>query len=400
MNKQTEGETIQKNKFNLIFSIMVGYSLIYMDKNMIGTAVLPIAKEFNLNPSQTGLIMSCFFLGYSIMLIPGGILADKIGSKKVLMLSLASISLFSFAFGSVSSLFLFMVIRFFSGIGHGGFPPSCSKSISDNFPKERRTFVQALILSTSGIGGILAFTLGANLISMNWRYGYICLGILFAVSIILVALFVPEHPQNMDNTSKRIPLNFKQVAFDRNLQFLFIAMILLNFLLYGIMSWLPSFLSAKFSLDITTIGYLLAGNAIFQTIATMFSGLLLSKVFLGKERIFILISTSLSAAFILLFVLSNSLALSMMSLVIISMLSVSAFTAIFTWPHKIMDSSVIGASIGIINTGGTIGGILAPMILGYLIKIAGGSFTLAFVFMAIASILSGCVVLGISKEGA
>lgn len=398
MNKQAEVKTIPKNNFGLIFSLMIGYSMIYMDKNMIGTAVLPIAKEFNLNPSQTGLIMSCFFLGYSIMLIPGGMLADKIGAKKVLMLSLASISLFSFTFGSVSSLLLFMVIRFFAGIGHGGFPPSCSKSISDNFPKERRTFVQALILSTSGIGGILAFTLGANLISMNWRYGYICLGMLFAVSVVLVAIFVTDQPQNMENPLKKTPLNFKQVAFDRNVQFLFIAMILLNFLLYGIMSWLPSFLSAKFYLDITTIGYLLAVNAIFQTIATMFAGLLLSKIFLGKERIFILSSTLLAATFILLFVLSNSLILSMISLVILSMLSVSAFTAIFTWPHKIMDSSIIGASIGMINTGGTIGGILAPVILGHLIKIAGGSFTLAFGFMAIASILSGLVVLGVSKK--
>ncbi|MFD1902612.1 hypothetical protein GQR36_25935 [Enterococcus termitis] len=54
-----------------------------------------------------------------------------------------------------------------------------------------------------------------------------------------------------------------------------------------------------------------------------------------------------------------------------------------------MDKSTIGSSIGIINTGGTLGGFLAPLILGQLIKIFGGSFTLAFGFMAVASLLCG-----------
>ncbi|MFD1902911.1 MFS transporter [Enterococcus termitis] len=153
METQVE-KTTNKRGIGLILALMAGYSMIYMDKSMISTAVLPITKQFNLDPGQTGMIMSFFFLGYSMMQIPGGWLADKIGSKKVLMLSLAVVSIFSYAFGAVSSLMLFMTIRFFAGVGHGGYPPSCSKSIADNFPQERRTFVQSLILSTSGIGGI------------------------------------------------------------------------------------------------------------------------------------------------------------------------------------------------------------------------------------------------------
>ena len=78
---------------------MFGYSLLYMDKNMISTAIIPIAEQYNFTTSQTGLIMSLFFLGYSLMQIPGGWLADKIGYKKVLILSLSLITVFTFAFG-------------------------------------------------------------------------------------------------------------------------------------------------------------------------------------------------------------------------------------------------------------------------------------------------------------
>lgn len=398
MKTQTEGATVKKSSAGLVFALMAGYSIVYMDKNMISTAVLPIAKEFHLDTGQTGLIMSFFFLGYSLMQIPGGWLADKIGAKKVLMLSLAIISVFSFAFGAVSSLMLFMTIRFCAGIGHGGYPSSCSKAIADNFPQERRTFIQSLILSTSGIGGILAFTLGTNLINANWRYGYLALGSLFAISLVLVAIFVPNTAGSTGKTKQKPAIKFSQVITNRNVLILFVAMLLLNFLLYGNMSWLPSFLAQKFSIDIKTIGYLLAVNAVFQTIATMCTGALLSKLFLGKERLFILSATILSAVLIVAFVASNQLIVSMICMIAVSMVSVSAFTALFTWPHKIMDASIIGSSIGIINTGGTLGGFLAPLILGQLIKAAGGSFTLAFIFMAVAGLLSGLCALGIKKE--
>ena len=397
MDSKIEKTTVKKNNTGLIFALMAGYSMVYMDKNMISTAVLPIAKEFHLDAGQTGMIMSFFFLGYSLMQIPGGWLADKIGAKKVLMLSLAIISIFSFAFGTVSSLMLFIVIRFFAGIGHGGYPPSCSKSIADNFPQERRTFIQSLILSTSGIGGILAFTLGANLINTNWRYGYLALGTLFAVAFVLVTIFVPNTASSV-KTKQKSSISFKQVITNHNVLILFVAMLLLNFLLYGNMSWLPSFLAQKFSIDIKTIGYVLAVNAIFQTLATMFAGILLSKLFLGKERWFILGATILSAILIVAFVSSDQLIVSMICLIAVSMVSVSAFTAIFTWPHKIMDPSIIGSSIGIINTGGTLGGFLAPMILGQFIKAADGSFTLAFIFMAVAGVLSGLCALGVKVE--
>lgn len=395
MEAQMEKKQVKKNSFGLIFALMAGYSMVYMDKSMISTAIIPIAKDFNLDPSQTGLIMSFFFLGYSLMQIPGGWLADKIGPKKVLMLSLFLISIFSFAFGMVSSLMLFVLIRFFAGVGHAGYPPSCSKSIADNFPKERRTFIQSLILSTSGIGGILAFTLGANLVAMNWHYAYLALGTMFFIAFVLVAIFVPntviEVPkQTKGDTNK---FSFGSVITNRNVLILCLAMLLLNFLLYGNMSWLPSYLTSKFDLELGKVGLLLAFNAVFQTLATLFVGVLLSKIFLGKEKMFIVGTTILSAVLILAFVASNSLVLSTVLLILISMISVSAFTAIFTWPHKIFDQSIIGSSIGIINTGGTLGGFLAPLILGYLIKSASGSFVVAFSFMAGASLLCGLTIL-------
>ncbi|MEL5940903.1 MFS transporter, partial [Tetragenococcus halophilus] len=136
---------------------------------------------------------------------------------------------------------------------------------------------------------------------------------------------------------------------------------------------------------------------VFQTLGTIFAGSILTKIFLGKEKGFIFTISLISAVLVLLFVFSNHLIFSMVALILLSMIVVSGFTAIFTLPHKIMDEHSIGSAIGIVNTGGTLGGFLSPMILGQLIEIGNGSFILAFGFLSVVSIACGLTTLAVKK---
>ncbi|MBB2954979.1 sugar phosphate permease [Bifidobacterium commune] len=399
----------------IVVSLMAGYSIVYMDKSMISLAIMPIGKQFGFNTVQTGLIMSFFFLGYALMQIPCGWLADKIGAKKVLVGSLAFIAVFAFFFGAMGGLVLFIAMRFFMGFGHGGYPPSVTKSIAENFPQKKRTFVQSLILSTSGIGGILAFTLGGALIDMNWRMAYAVLGSLYLVAVILIWFFVPSHGGNAQSQQKveagaaagdlaaaadAPKVGFKDVLKNRNVVVLFIAMVFINIMLYGQMSWMPTYIKNTFQLSTSQTGLLLAFNSIFTMLSTIFSGSLLSKLFLGRERIAIIGASLLTSVIIVAFTLfgKNSLVLSMILLALMSLVAMFAFTGIFTWPHKIMNPKIIGSSIAVINTGGTIGGFLAPTILGNMVKASGGSFTSAFMFLALMTLLCAVVVLFVKPK--
>ena len=369
--------------------------MVYMDKNMVSTAIIPIAKQFDFTTSQTGMIMSMFFLAYTLMQIPGGWLADKIGAKKVLLLSLGIICFFSYAFGFVSSLLLFFAIRFGAGLGHGGYPPSCSKATAENFNKEQRVMVQSGIMTTSGIGGLLAFLLGANVIAINWRYGYLLLGTMFLIAFFLVLFLLPNDKSivaaNSDTVAKKDNLRvpFTKVISNRNVLILFGIMILLNITYYGAMSWLPSYLTKTYSLSLGAAGGILAVNSISQVIGSFMTGIILSKWFVGKQKGFILICSIISGASILILISIHSIIMSLILVAIIGMTTISAFTATFTWPQKIFPQAIIGSSVGIINTGGTFGGFLAPIIIGALVQHAGGSFTTGFVFIAITIIVGG-----------
>ena len=390
----------KRKEIFLITTLMFGYSLMYMDKNMISTAIIPIAEQFQLSTSQTGLIMSFFFLGYSLMQIPSGWLADKIGYKKVLILSLGLVSLFTFAFGFGGSLVIFIVIRFFAGVGHAGYPPSTSKSIAVNFTKDRRIFIQSLILSTSGIGGILAFLIGARLVDWNWHNAYYVLGALFVISLLLVIFFVPNDivvkQKKVDSIQNQT--SFKSVILNRNVLTLFIVMVLINMAYYGNMSWLPSFLKEKFTLSLSTVGTILAINAVGGTIASLLAGILLTKFFVGKEKVLFLINAIISSVSFAGLVLTDSLALSITLLYVLTFCITIFFVGVFSWPHKILPGNVIGSSIGVINTGSTIGGFIAPVTFGALVSLAGGSFSIVFISLSVVMVIAGLVALTVKTK--
>ena len=384
-----------RNNVMLIISIMFGYTLTYMDKNMIAAAIIPMEAELGFNASQSGLLMSMFFIGYTVMQIPSGWLSDKIGPKKVLLISLGTILVATLFFGFVSALVLLMVIRLIAGLGHAGVPISATKVVSTKIQPTQKMFVQSLILSTSGIGGILAYTLGSTLINMNWRYAYYGLAILFAVSIILILFFFPNKKKDPNGKQevKKEKVPIRVVFKDKNVFILFTALLFLNIVLYGYLSWLPSLYEAEFGFDLKAISIILGINAILMSVGALSSSFIVNKVFKGKDKRFALTGIILCGLACIVFAMTDSLFLSIIMMFIFTLTSNAVFVTLFSWPHKLIRPEVIGTSIAIINMGSTIGGFLSPTITGYLISAYGDNYNVAFIAMGISAFVCGLVIL-------
>ncbi|WP_338473062.1 MFS transporter [Niallia sp. XMNu-256] len=385
---------IQKKKNNvpLIFSIMLGYALTYMDKNMIATAIIPIEAELGLNPSQSGLLMSMFFIGYTVMQFPSGWLSDKIGPKKVLVMSIGTILIATFFFGFVQTLGLLMIVRLIAGLGHAGVPTSSTKVVANNIEPKQKMFVQSLILSTSGIGGILSFTLGSTLINMNWRYAYFGLAILYAVSILMIFIFFPKQ-EKAPRGKKENKIPISDVFKDKNVFILFAALLFLNIVLYGYLSWLPSFYGANFGFGIKEISMILGVNAILMSVGALSSSFIVDKVFKGNNKLFALISVIICALAFIAFALASNLVVVIIMMFIFTLTSNATFVTLFSWPHKLIRQEIIGSSIAIINIGSTFGGFLSPIITGYLITAFGGNYNVAFIAMGISAVICGFIIL-------
>ena len=96
--------------------------------------VIPLAaRELGLTAAQAGGFMSAFFFGYLLTQLPGGMLADRWGTRKVLLYSLVLMGVFTTAIVWMPDFQTGLVLRFLAGIGSGAVLAAAVKGVYDYF---------------------------------------------------------------------------------------------------------------------------------------------------------------------------------------------------------------------------------------------------------------------------
>lgn len=171
--------------------------------------LLPTARcDLQLSSSDMGLLTASIFLGMMVGGYMWGYLADQKGRRRVLIVSLTVNGLF----GGLASLapwfWLFLLMRFISGIGVGGSIPVIFSYFSEFMPRLRRGAMISCLATFWMAGNILAAGLAWLVIPRTWVY--LSLGTLefkswrlFVVlcsvpsitSALIFKLFMPESPK-------------------------------------------------------------------------------------------------------------------------------------------------------------------------------------------------------------
>src|SRR5690349_1360847 len=179
--------------------LYLAFCISYIDRAAISIALTQIGKEFNLQASELGIVISAFFLGYAIMQVPGGWLADRFGSKSVIIVTIAMWSVFTVLTGLAASLASLLAIRFIFGIAEGGFPPASIKAIAELFSKEARPKISSLLFSSNYAGSMVAPLVMAPLIIwLGWRHAFAAIGVSGIAFAIVYWLSVPRTGASRD----------------------------------------------------------------------------------------------------------------------------------------------------------------------------------------------------------
>src|SRR5208283_2681784 len=127
-----------------------------------------------------------------------GWLADRIGRKRALMLSILTYSVCSFASGLSTTVLMLAVFRFILGLGMGGEWNTGATLVAETWPDELRAKAIALVQSSWAIGyALAALVAGIVLRYANWRFVFF-VGILPALVTLWIRRGVPESEMWMD----------------------------------------------------------------------------------------------------------------------------------------------------------------------------------------------------------
>ncbi|MBT2737392.1 aromatic acid/H+ symport family MFS transporter [Bacillus sp. ISL-7] len=168
-------EIIANSKFNrfhlglLLWSFFIisfdGYDLV-----VYGTVVPTLIEKWNLSPVEAGAIGTYGLFGMMFGAILFGTLADRIGRKNVIAITLVLFSFFTFLCGFAETPTVFSTFRFLAGLGLGGIMPNVIALLTDYAPKNMRSMIVSIVLCGYSIGGILAPLLGIFLMpKFGWE---------------------------------------------------------------------------------------------------------------------------------------------------------------------------------------------------------------------------------------
>ena len=380
-------KTVKDNKFWVLGLLYTAWCIAFIDRVVLSLGSPMIAKELSLSPTEIGMVLSIFYFGFWLMQLPGGWLADRYGSKIIVMMGIGFWSLFTLFTGFAWSLASLLAIRLLFGVGEGIFPSASIKGVTENFSLEDKPKVSSFLMSSNYIGSMLAPLLIAPLlIHYGWRHVFTMIGVLGIVFVLIYGFTVRRKEsstavhQRMNSADLRAllkkPLMWKLAA-------VWFGLSLIN---KGLDSWMPIYLMTERGMNLKAVGILLPIPYLMAGVATMIGGWVMMKFFDGKEKYMLMVSAALTAVFLYFMVSAQSISAVIAAQAGVYFFKSFVFAVAIALPTKILAEKMVGTGVGIINFGGQAAGFVAPLAIGILVQHI--SYSAAFVFLMLAAVSS------------
>lgn len=370
-----------QNPKMILLLLFAGNLFSALDRFVINYGIVHISDDLHLSASSTGLILSIFFLGYAIMQIPGGWMADRFGARIVLIVSVFSFTIFTSLTGLAWSFVSLLVIRFMFGLGEGSFFPAGAKMIAVSIAEEKRSRAMSLFLSALTVAGVISPILAATLlVNIGWRMMFGIIGI-FGFTIGLLYLFllkprVESQGSREEDSLTEVPVKGSFIKLFKTplVVSLMVASFAYGFISWGVMSWMPTYLVQERGLNLISMGLLQMIPAIASVAFYIFAGYVLDKVKVGKEKWIGGFSGLGLALFVYLMFHAETVTGVIIYQSIIPMFSAALSTIIFSLPLKYLPEAIGGSAVGVVNLGMQVAGFIAPLTIGFVIDAFDGSF--------------------------
>jgi len=175
-----------------LIAAALGWMLDSFDAMLYALVLAHIMRDLDMSKATAGLLNSLTLLASGIGGVSFGFIADRIGRKRALMLSILTYSVCSFASGLSTSVLMLAVFRFILGLGMGGEWNTGATLVAETWPTELRAKAISIVQSSWAVGyALAALVAGVVLHYADWRMVFF-IGILPALMTLWIRSSVPE----------------------------------------------------------------------------------------------------------------------------------------------------------------------------------------------------------------
>jgi predicted MFS family arabinose efflux permease len=213
--KADDVSTLGQRWYVLIIMMLV-YTISIADRYVLSTVLGPIAKEFKLDDTETGLLGIPLALFYVILGIPLSWLCDRTNRTRLLAVSVAVWSAMTAITGYTRGYYDLLLARIGVGIGEAGGTPACNSIIADYFPADRRSMAMTVFALGGSLGAWLGSSFAGEISAEHgWRAAFLVLGIpgVILALIIIVTIKEPKRGQLDTVSNEAAPTVMETLRF-------------------------------------------------------------------------------------------------------------------------------------------------------------------------------------------
>lgn len=385
--------TQDKYRWNMlvltVFSFVV-YGVVYQN---IPPILGRLIEYFSISYTQAGTLMTLFTLPGILLSIPGGVLIDKYGSKKLGIISLSLMLLGSLIVAISGSYWIILLGRLITGFGGAVLVVVLPQIITVWFYDREIGFAMGMFNIAMPLGTVLAFKyIGTMAQSISLRSTlWLSFGLIaFTMMLFLFAYRDRKGVEKEDKINTDFLTVFKGIGLG-----IWLISFTWGFFQAGIISYLTYasdyFISKGFTISEagSLAGYPMLG-ALFISPAV---GFFLDRI--GQKKLFIAAGCFGCSVSVFLIPIYDNYTVFLSVCLGFSVALVAP--AIFAYPVEFLAKDKLGIGFGILATIAEIGMALGPLVNGFLRELT-GDYSLTFIAMMFFFILGGLVILFLNKN--
>jgi MFS family permease len=353
--------------------------------------VIPMAAaELGLTAAQAGGFMSAFFFGYLITQLPGGLLSDRFGTRKVLLVSLLLMGVFTIGITWVPGFLSGAVLRFFAGIGSGAVLAASVKGVYDYFGPEHRATAMGFFMASAPLGLLLANLISpAVAASYGWRSSFLVAGSLTLFAFGLSWLTLPRRSEaSMKSTGRyeSIGTTLKILLTHRDLMLTAAAGFFAMWGTWGTLTWANAYMIQGMGLSLKQAGQTMALFGLGALIGQPVAGWLADRFRCRRRQTGMVILAGFAVLLWLFGINKDTRQL----FVLVPLLGAGAFIfgpVLNTFISELVAAHQVATAIGFCNGVWQVGSLISPVAAGILLDRT-GSYPWAFAVLAAGPLLA------------
>ncbi|MGE1062452.1 MFS transporter [Megasphaera paucivorans] len=400
-------------RWHVFFTLFALCTVNYVDRAVLSICMPDIQSDLSLDPAIVGLVLSAFFWGYAAMQIPVGWLLDKFHADKLIICSGILWGIFQIITGAfAASAKMFMALRVMLGISEAPIYPGGTKMQSIWLTSKERGRGSALMDTGAALGNAIGGPIVILFMGWfgGWRGALIGAGIFTLCIVLGGSRFLKGTPDTnpyINETERNYLKNELEKEYhseaikegkvekvswtkyltSRNFWCMIIGFFALDSYWFGLMTWGPNYLAQAQGLDIKAIGGAVLMIFGVGVVVELIGGVVTDKwrasgASLNKVLKTIMCTMAAGMAISMYFL---SRADSITSALVWLTLGVSferwCGMLFFVIPPTISQKNHVGTVAGSMNFAGNMGGVLIPIIIGFIVSMTGSYFVALMMFV-------------------